>query len=259
HDEGNTLVFVGIDGKLAGAIELAPALREGVDELIEQLRGHGVAQVVIISGDHERPTKKLAQSLGVDRYFAEVLPEQKASYVELLQREGRRVAFVGDGINDAIALKRANVSVSIRGATSVATDTAQVVFMEENLGKLSELIAVSRALERNVALSWKLILAPNLICIAGVFTLGWGVMASVLANNVAAIAALANGLRPRTWSADVPSAPGRAARPRSTKKRALTLAGIGVAGLVLPGIPGWPFLVLSLMTLFKRNRGELTA
>ena len=64
----------------------------------------------------------------MDRYFAEVLPQDKAKYVELLQKEGRTVCFVGDGINDSIALKKANVSISLRGASTIATDTAQVVF-----------------------------------------------------------------------------------------------------------------------------------
>jgi heavy metal translocating P-type ATPase len=197
HDDGHSIVFVAVDGSIAGAIELAPQLRRGVAELVAGLRERGVRQLVVISGDHEKPTRDLSRSLGMDRYFAEVLPEDKARYVALLQKEGRKVCFVGDGINDSIALKRANVSVSMRGATSVAMDTAQVVFVDDHLWKLCEFLDVSKQLEDNVRRSWEIILVPNLACIAGAFFLGFGVMASVLANNVAAIAALANGLRPR--------------------------------------------------------------
>ena len=75
----------------------------------------------------------------MDRHFAEVLPQDKGRYVELLQKEGRIVCFVGDGINDSIALKKANVSISLRGASSIATDTAQIVFMEESLAKICAL------------------------------------------------------------------------------------------------------------------------
>ena len=132
----------------------------------------------------------------MDRYFAQVLPADKADYVEKLQREGRKVCFVGDGINDAIALKKANVSISLRGATSIATDTAHVVFMEQSLRKLCELRDIAQDLERNVRNSWLMILGPNLACIGGVFTLGFGIGASVITNNVAALAALANGLLP---------------------------------------------------------------
>jgi len=132
----------------------------------------------------------------MDRYFSQVLPAEKADYVEKLQREGRKVCFVGDGINDAIALKKANVSISLRGATSIATDTAHVVFMEQSLGKLCELRDIARDLDRNVRNSWLMILGPNIACIAGVFTLGFGIGASVVTNNIAALAALANGLLP---------------------------------------------------------------
>jgi Cu2+-exporting ATPase len=132
----------------------------------------------------------------MDRYFAQVLPADKADYVKKLQAEGRKVCFVGDGINDSIALKEANVSISLRGATSIATDTAHIVFMEQGLGKLCELRDIAQALDRNIARSWGMIIVPNVICVAGVFTLGFGVGMSVLTNNVAAIGALINGVWP---------------------------------------------------------------
>ena len=160
------------------------------------LRERGIKHIAIISGDHEAPTRKLAESLGMDRYFAQVLPADKADYVEKLQKEGRKVCFVGDGINDSIALKKANVSISLRGASSIATDTAHIVFLEEGLAKLCELRDIARDLDRNVKRSWSMILAPNIACIAGVFTMGFGIMASVVTNNVAALAALGNGMLP---------------------------------------------------------------
>ncbi len=196
HREGNTLVMVGVDDQLGGALELQAAVRPEVRSIIEGLRKRGIKHIAIISGDHDAPTRKLAESLGMDRYFAQVLPADKAEYVERLQKEGKKVCFVGDGINDSIALKKANVSISLRGATSIATDTAHIVFMEEGLSKLCDLRDIARDLDRNVKRSWQLILAPNGLCIAGAFTMGFGVMMSVLTNNVAALAALANGMLP---------------------------------------------------------------
>ena len=196
HLEGHTVVMVSVDGKLGGALELQAAVRPEVRDIVAGLRQRGIKHLAIISGDHDAPTRKLAESLGMDRYFAQVLPADKADYVEKLQKEGRKVCFVGDGINDSIALKKANVSISLRGASSIATDTAHIVFLEEGLAKLCELKDISRDLDRNVKRSWNLILAPNIACIAGVFTLGFGIMASVVTNNVAALAALGNGMLP---------------------------------------------------------------
>jgi P-type E1-E2 ATPase len=196
HRQGHTMVMVAVDDELGGALELRASIRPEVRGIVQGLRERGIKHIAIISGDHEAPTRRLAEELGMDRYFAQVLPADKADYVEQLQREGRKVCFVGDGINDAIALKKANVSISLRGATSIATDTAHVVFMEQSLGKLCELHDIARDLDRNVRNSWLMILGPNLACIGGVFTLGFGIGASVITNNVAALAALANGLLP---------------------------------------------------------------
>jgi heavy metal translocating P-type ATPase len=196
HVDGNTLVMVGVDDHLGGALELQAAVRPEVREIISGLRARGIKHLAIISGDHEAPTKKLAEELGMDRYFAQVLPADKADYVEKLQKEGRTVCFIGDGINDSIALKQANVSISLRGASSIATDTAHIVFMEQGLGKLCELRDIARSLSDNVRNSWIMILLPNLACVAGVFTLGFGIGVSVLTNNVSALGALANGMLP---------------------------------------------------------------
>lgn len=196
HDEGNTMVMVAVDDHLGGAIELQAAIRPEVIEIIAGLRKRGIKHIAIISGDHEAPTKRLAESLGMDRYFAQVLPQDKADYVEKLQKEGRKVCFVGDGINDSIALKKANVSISLRGASTIATDTAHIVFMEEGLTKLLDVRDIARSLDHNIKRSWTMIIIPNAMCIVGAFTMGFGVMISVLMNNVTAIAALANGMAP---------------------------------------------------------------
>jgi heavy metal translocating P-type ATPase len=206
HEDGNSLVMVGVDRALGGAIELRAAERPEAASVIAGLRARGAKHVAIISGDHEQPTRKLAHRLGMDRYFAEVLPQDKAKYVELLQNEGRTVCFIGDGVNDSIALKKANVSISLRGASSVATDTAQVVFIEDSLTKLLQLYDVSGDLHRNINTSWGLILVPNLICIAGAFLAGFGVMHSMVFNQIGGMLAVGNGLLPLRKAAQLRAA-----------------------------------------------------
>jgi len=168
HADGHSLVMVAVGKQLAGAIELKPTLRPEAKSVITALRNRGV-ELVIISGDQEQPTRKLAQDLGIDRYFANTLPENKAAHVERLQSEGRSVCFVGDGINDAIALKTANVSISLRGATTAATDTAQVVLMGESLHQLPFLFNLSEEFNANMRRGFTSAIIPGIVTISGAY------------------------------------------------------------------------------------------
>jgi heavy metal translocating P-type ATPase len=142
--EGHALVFVALDGAAVGGIELAAALRPEAQAVVDWLKGRGYA-LYILSGDQEAPTAKLAGQLGMDGYFANTMPAQKAFKVKELQEKGRRVCFVGDGINDAVALLQADVSISFRGGTTVASDAAQVVLMEDHLEQIQILLELAAA------------------------------------------------------------------------------------------------------------------
>ncbi len=147
--QGHSLVFVAVEETLVGAIELGATLRPETRAVVQGLQRRGFT-LYILSGDQESPTRKLAAELGMSGYFATTLPEQKAERVEQLQRQGHRVCFVGDGINDAVALLQADVSVSLRGATTIATDAAQVVLMEDHLEQLEVLLDLAGAYDRNL-------------------------------------------------------------------------------------------------------------
>ena len=147
--KGHSMVFVTADDTVAGCIELSATLRPEAEVVVEWLRNRGLA-LYILSGDQEGPTRKLAGQLAMDGYFANTLPEQKAEKVKQLQAQGRRVCFVGDGINDAVALLQADVSISFRGATTVASDAAQVVLMEDHLEQIPVLMELARGYQRNI-------------------------------------------------------------------------------------------------------------
>ena len=176
--QGHSLVMVAIGEKLVGAIELQPTIRPEATEVIAQLHRLGM-ELVIISGDQEEPTRKLAQQLGIDRYFADTLPEKKAALVDQLQAEGRTVCFVGDGINDAIALKKAHLSVSLRGATTAATDTAQIVFMEGSLRQLPFLFELGSKFDSNIKKGFVSAVSPGVSVIVGAFLFHWGLSAQL--------------------------------------------------------------------------------
>ena len=195
QEQGASVVFVAFNDEMAGAIELRPTLRPEAKQVIEELKARGLT-VYIISGDHEAPTRALAAELGVDHFLAEVLPQDKSAKVELLQKEGRRVCFVGDGINDAIALKTANVSVSLRGASTLATDTAQVILMDESLRQLARLFEIGIEYNANLKTLMSTTFGPGLISLASVFLLGAGNGTALGLFNLSMIAGLVNGILP---------------------------------------------------------------
>ncbi len=176
--------MVAVDGALAGALELRSTLWPEAAAIVRELRARHVGAIHIISGDSEGPTRRLAEELGVERYYASTLPEEKAAIIDRLQSEGRRVCYVGDGINDSIALKRAHVSVSLRGASTIATDVATVVLVDESLGRLGRLFDIATEFEQTLDQSLTSTVIPGLISMGGVLFLGWGIFTTIAINQV---------------------------------------------------------------------------
>ncbi len=196
HQEGHSLVLIARDDQIVGAIELVPTLRSEARQVIAGLRQRGVRHIAIISGDREAPTRKLAHELGIDEYFAETLPQNKAEIIDQLQRAGRSVCFVGDGINDAIALKKAHVSVSMRGASTVATDTAQIVLLDEGLEHLCQLFDFAHSFDRTMKTCFALVLAPSLLGMGGVLVLGYGLIQAIWFKQLSLLLGASGAMEP---------------------------------------------------------------
>ncbi len=197
HHAGHTLVMVAVNQRLIGGIEIQAAIRPEITTLIQNLRQHGVQHIAIVSGDHIQPTRTLAEALGTDDYFFEVLPADKARIVEQLQQEGHTVCFVGDGVNDSVAMKQANVSMSLQGASSIATDAAQIVFMDGRLTNMTELFRISRELHKNLRTSLLITLVPSLFNIGGVFLFDeFDLIMAYLIKKAGLLAGLGNAMSP---------------------------------------------------------------
>ncbi len=181
--QGNSVIMIAINNQIEGAIEIQPALRPEIKGIISGLRQRGIKYIAIVSGDHKHPTQKLAVKLDMDDYFYDILPEDKAKIVEKLQQEGKFVCFIGDGVNDAIAMKKANVSISLSGATSVATDLAQVVFMDGNLSHLCKLFDIANGLDNQLQKSFIISLIPLPINLIGIFFFHFGILATIIINQ----------------------------------------------------------------------------
>lgn len=196
YDQGHSLVYVALDDQLAGAIELQPTVRPEAKAIIDYLQERGI-ETYILSGDHEEPTRALAAELGVDQYFAETRPEEKAKEISRLQEAGHFVCFIGDGINDAIALKQAEISISLRGATTIATDTAQIVMMDQTLTQLPALFAGADAFEGNMQTNLLTSVVPGVFIIGGAFAGIVGYGASTVIYTVGLGAGVVNAMLPR--------------------------------------------------------------
>ncbi|MEN8219371.1 MAG: heavy metal translocating P-type ATPase [Pseudomonadota bacterium] len=196
HTQGHSLIMIAINNQLIGAIELQSVIRSEVKQLIANLRQHGIKHIAIVSGDHKQPTKKLAEELGMDDYFYDVLPEDKANIVEQLQKEGKSVCFVGDGINDTIAMKKANVSISLMGASSIATDVAEVVLMDGTLYHLTDLFDIAKKLDSNLQTSLGISFIPTAINFTGVFFFNLGYTTAIVIKNLAFFVGLAHAMLP---------------------------------------------------------------
>jgi Cu2+-exporting ATPase len=194
-EQGHSLVFIALNEQLAGAIELYPTIRPEAKPIIVKLKQRGLS-TYIISGDHEQPTRKLAQELGIENYFAETLPEDKANLITQLQQKGKVVCFVGDGINDSIALKKAQVSISLRGASTIATDTAAIILMDGHLNQLAQLFSIAESFHANLKNNLNLSIIPGFICLGGVFFLHFGIVTTLLLYDASLLVGVWNAMLP---------------------------------------------------------------
>ncbi|MEJ2667176.1 MAG: HAD-IC family P-type ATPase, partial [Deinococcales bacterium] len=204
-DEGKSPLYAAVDGELAAILAVSDPIKETTPAAIEALHRAGL-NVAMITGDNRRTAHAIARQLGIDDVLAEVLPDGKVDAVKSLQQGGGKVAFVGDGINDAPALAQADIGIAIGTGTDIAIEAADVILMSGQLDGIPNAIALSRATITNIKqnLFWAFIYNVILIPVAA------GVLypsLHVLLNPIIAAAAmgtssifvLTNALRLKTF------------------------------------------------------------
>jgi Cu+-exporting ATPase len=149
ESDGKTVMFIAIEGQPAGLIAVADTLKEFTTEAIQRLHKLGIA-TVMITGDNRRTAEAIARQVGIDQVLAEVLPQDKAAEVEKLQAQGKKVAMVGDGVNDAPALARSDVGMAIGSGTDVAKETGDVILIKDDIRDVVVALEVARATMRKV-------------------------------------------------------------------------------------------------------------
>jgi Cu+-exporting ATPase len=201
--DGQTVMFVAVDGKLAGLVGVADPIKSSTPDAIAVLHAAGV-RIVMLTGDSATTANAVAKQLGIDELRAEVLPDQKADEVKRLQAQGRFVAMAGDGINDAPALAQAQVGIAMGTGTDVAMESAAVTLVKGDLRGISRAMALSRRTMRNIQQNLFFAFVYNaagLPIAAGVLYPAFGLLLSPIiaaaAMSASSVSVIGNALRLR--------------------------------------------------------------
>ena len=197
RDRGS-LIYLACNGEFQGTIEYADPLRSQSRFVTETLQNNYNIEVHLLTGDNQKRAIEVAKELNIplDRVHAEAFPETKAAIVRDLNRSGKTVAMVGDGLNDSVALAYADVAVSFEDGSDVARETADVVLMTNDLTSFLEAIVITKQTKRIVEQNTFLVVAPNLVALGVASTLGLNPTIATLVHNGSAIAAGINSLYP---------------------------------------------------------------
>ena len=192
---GETPLFIGYDSKLLGVILLKDILRENSKRALERLRQSGVKEIIMLTGDTKQKAAQIAKELGINRYYAELLPTQKAEILEQIMQEGKKVAFVGDGINDAPALIKADTGIGMHKGADIAKASADVVLLRDDIEAVAEARELAIACLNKVQRNFKITVGINSL-ILGLATFGkLSAIQTAFAHNGTTIALLFNAIQ----------------------------------------------------------------
>lgn len=164
--EKYSLIYMAIGGKLSGIICIEDPVREEAKEVIDALKASGIEKIVMLTGDSEKPAKETAEKLGITEYRSQVLPEDKAKYIQNLKKEGRTIIMVGDGVNDSPALAASDVSISMNESSDIAREVSDVVLLTPDLHGLVMLRELSENLFKKIHRNYRDIVGFNSMLIA---------------------------------------------------------------------------------------------
>ncbi|MBF0505683.1 MAG: heavy metal translocating P-type ATPase [Nitrospirae bacterium] len=194
--EGKAALYVAIDGRLSGIISFRDQIRKEAKEMIDDLHRLGIKQVIMLTGDVRKVALPVAKALGIDQCIAEVLPEQKAEVVIDLKNKGHMVAFVGDGINDSVALSYAEIGISVKGGADITKETAGVILLDDNLNKIPKAFEISKEtiklIKENYTITGGFNIVAYMLAAVGLVS----PVMSTLISNGSAIVACVNGMKP---------------------------------------------------------------
>lgn len=170
--EGNgySIIYLAVAGKIAGFICISDPVREEAKEIIKTLKNVGIKNVIMLTGDGKETARRVSEELGIDKFYSQVLPEEKANIIEQLKEEGHKVIMVGDGINDSPALAAANVSIAMSDGSDIAKEVADVALMKSGLEELVTVRLLSQGLMNRINNNYRdIVLINTSLLLLGVF------------------------------------------------------------------------------------------
>ncbi len=193
---GNTAVFVAGDKKVLGIISIADTIRDKAEDTMNSLRRAGIKKLVMLTGDNKHTAHLVGERLGMDRIYAELLPEDKAIKVKNCMGKGVNLAMLGDGVNDAPAIASADVGIAMGVAgTDIAMETADVVLMADNLDKLTHTIRLSKATVRNMKQNMFIAVGTVALLLAAVLTKNVNLASGMLIHELSVLLVILNAIR----------------------------------------------------------------
>ena len=198
---GNTAIFASIDGEIAAVISIADDIREDAKEALAELRKHGIKQMMMLTGDNAHTAKLVAEQLGLDTYYAALLPEDKVEHIRALKAQGHVVAMAGDGINDAPAIATADIGLAMgEGGTDVSMETADVVLMADKLTQFSHAYALAKATVRNMKQNTFFAVGTVFLLLIGVLQGTVHLASGMFVHEASVLLVILNGMRLLTFN-----------------------------------------------------------
>lgn len=195
YQDGKTLLFIGFDGALLGILALKDQIRDNAFETVKRLRALGAKSVLLLTGDHRQRGAELGAALGLDGVHAELLPEDKARIVEELAQKGARIAFIGDGINDAPALAGAHVGIAMHKGADIARLTADIALLEDDVERVADAKAMANAAMAMIERNYRLTVGLNTAILLGAALGLFSPVTTAVLHNGTTLGILLNALR----------------------------------------------------------------
>ena len=196
ESQGSSIVLTAIDGEIAALMGIRDTIRPGVQKVLQRLRRLGVKNLVVLSGDNQGTVDLVARELGLSEANGNMLPEDKAAYIDELIKNGHIVAFVGDGVNDSPSLALAQIGIAMGSGTDVAIETSDVVLMSSDIGRLPHALGLSKATARNMRQNIFIAVGVVFVLLASVFISDWMNMSiGMLVHEASILAVILNGMR----------------------------------------------------------------